>query len=156
MKRFVPMCRGLRFRTCCRLQPESSFPSLPPYSKGPTWRQYAHFPGSPPSSSDVEKAKKVATDARRFLEHCNCSDGAIPGANWGSRSSQLSVFQIHSRFHESLPNFARTVDVVRRLHSQLRQCIMKERPWRRSKPDEAPPALRYAVQGFAPLRRRRE
>jgi arylsulfatase A-like enzyme len=26
--------------------------------------------------------------------------------------------------------------------------------FRRSKPDEAPPALRYAVQGFAPLRRR--
>jgi predicted nucleic acid-binding protein len=26
--------------------------------------------------------------------------------------------------------------------------------FRRSKPDEAPPPLRYAVQGFAPLRRR--
>jgi hypothetical protein len=35
------------------------------------------------------------------------------------------------------------------------QCIMKERPrFRRSKPDEAPPPLRCAVQGFAPLRRR--
>ena len=35
------------------------------------------------------------------------------------------------------------------------QCIMKERPaFRRSQPDEAPPPLRCAVQGFAPLRRR--
>ena len=35
------------------------------------------------------------------------------------------------------------------------QCIMKERPgFRRSKPDEAPPPLRCAVQSFAPLRRR--
>jgi len=34
------------------------------------------------------------------------------------------------------------------------QCIMKDRPPQRSKRGVAPPPLRYAVQGFAPLRRR--
>jgi hypothetical protein len=31
------------------------------------------------------------------------------------------------------------------------QCIMKERPASRLRRDVAPPPLRYAVQGFAPL-----
>ena len=35
--------------------------------------------------------------------------------------------------------------------AQNPQCIMKERPAKRRR---APPPLRYAVQGFAPLRRR--
>jgi hypothetical protein len=37
------------------------------------------------------------------------------------------------------------------LWSANSQCIMKERPAKRRR---APPPLRYAVQGFAPLRRR--
>ena len=85
---------------------------------------------------------------------------AIPGSKFQARlqQSSLAVLQGKTGLSRHTILRARRGQKVRakslkllRTATRMAQCIMKERPAKRRR---APPPLRYAAQGFAPLRRR--
>src|ERR1019366_7102682 len=76
------------------------------------------------------------------------ASGNLPSTRH-QKQGVLRRFQLLQNAEKLNEDRVDTVEVL-----SMCQCIMKERPCRRSTPDVAPPPLRCALQGFAPLRRR--
>src|ERR1700722_18184777 len=97
------------------------------------------------SSADIAEPNKIGPSTHFDFEGKNLTPygGLFPVA------TMLEKLGFQKLVNETL-----TVTRIPRVMT-IYQCIMKERPASDGpKSDEAPPPLRCAVQGFAPLRRR--